>query len=82
MPKVLNYKIIIEQDEDGKFVASVPSIPGCYTEGDTYEKAIKNIKEAIELCLEVAKEDPNYASKINPDGASKFLGVTEVTISA
>lgn len=65
MPKVLNYRVIIEQDEDGVFVASVPSIPGCHTQGDTYEEVLKNIKEAIELCLEVAKEDKSYRSKIS-----------------
>ncbi len=82
MPKVLNYKIVIEQDEDEKFVASAPAIPGCYTEGDTYEEALKNIKEAIKLCLDVAKDDTDFASKINLDNHSKFIGITEVNISA
>lgn len=35
--RVLNLRALIEQDEDGIFVASVPSLPGCYTEGDTFE---------------------------------------------
>lgn len=47
MPKVLTYRVIIEQDEDGVFVASVPALQGCYTEGDTFEEAMKNIKETI-----------------------------------
>ncbi|MDO8452125.1 MAG: type II toxin-antitoxin system HicB family antitoxin [bacterium] len=62
--KVLEFKTHIEKDEDGFFVASVPAIPGCHTQGDTYEEAIKNVKEAIELCLEVAQEDPSYGEKI------------------
>ena len=49
MPKVLNFKVLIEQDEDGVFVASVPAIPGCHTQGKTYEEVIENVKEAIEL---------------------------------
>lgn len=84
MPKVLNFKVIIEQDEDGIFVASAPSIPGCYTQGKTYEEAIKNVKEAIELCLEEAKENKSYHSKINWDeneeGRSKFIGIAEVPV--
>lgn len=84
MPKVLNYRTLIEQDEDGVFVASVPSIPGCHTQGDTYEEAITNIKEAIELCLEVARDDVRYRSKIDfdrpQDGKTRFLGVVDVPI--
>lgn len=81
MPRVLNYRAIIEQDEDGVFVASVPSIPGCHTEGDTYEQAIKNVKEAIELCLEVAKNDKNYKEKISlpkRGSESRFIGIVNV----
>lgn len=83
MTKILNYRVIIEQDEDGVFVASVPSIPGCYTEGNTYEEVMKNIKEVVELCLEEAKENPDYNSKIDfdKDDGSKFLGVAEVSVS-
>lgn len=84
MPKVLNYRVIIEQDEDGVFVASAPAIPGCYTQGDTYEEVITRIKEAIELCLEVAREDKSYRSKIDwswiDEDKTKFLGVAEVPI--
>ena len=56
--KVLNFKTIIEQDEDGYFVASVPSVPGCHSQRKTYEEAVKNVNEALELALEVAKEKP------------------------
>ena len=80
MPKVKNFKVIIEQDEDGIFVADVPAIPGCYTQGKTYEEAVKGIKEVIELCLEEAKADPVYRAKINLEESSpdKFLGITSV----
>ena len=44
--------IVLEPQEEGGFTAFVPSLPGCISEGDTKEKAVKNIKEAIELYLE------------------------------
>lgn len=50
------YRIVIEPDDD-RFYAEIPSLPGCYSWGYTYEEALKNIKEALELCLEVASED-------------------------
>ena len=45
--------VIIEEDESGYFVAEVPALPGCLSQGKTYEEAITNIKEAIEGWLEV-----------------------------
>jgi len=60
----MNFRVIIEQDEDGVFVASVPAIPGCHTQGATYEDAVENVKEAIELCLEVAKDDRGYEQRL------------------
>lgn len=83
MPKVLNFRVILEQDEEGYFVASVPAIPGCHSQGKTYEEALKNIKEAIELCLEAADLDPRYKAKVDFGGASKlsrFLGITAIPV--
>lgn len=48
----MKYRVTIEQDEDGIFVAEVPSLPGCITQGNTRLEALTNIKEAIELYLE------------------------------
>ena len=48
----MKYRVLIEQDEDGVFVAEVPSLPGCISQGQTREQAIENIKEAIALYLE------------------------------
>ena len=48
----MKYRVLIEQDEDGVFVAEVPSLPGCISEGQTREEATENIREAIELYLE------------------------------
>ena len=44
--------IILEPQEEGGFTAYVPSLPGCISEGDSKEEAIKNIKEAVELYIE------------------------------
>lgn len=48
----MKYRVLIEQDEDGIFVAEVPSLPGCISQGNTRVEATENIKEAIELYLE------------------------------
>nr|VFJ89868.1 MAG: Predicted nuclease of the RNAse H fold, HicB family [Candidatus Kentron sp. H]VFJ90903.1 MAG: Predicted nuclease of the RNAse H fold, HicB family [Candidatus Kentron sp. H]VFJ97918.1 MAG: Predicted nuclease of the RNAse H fold, HicB family [Candidatus Kentron sp. H] len=50
------FTITLEQDEDGVWVSECPSIPGCVSQGETKEKAIANIREAIRLCLEVRAE--------------------------
>lgn len=52
----MKFKVVIEEDEDGGYVVSVPALPGCYSQGDTIEEALENIKEAIELYLEPDEE--------------------------
>ncbi len=52
--------VIIEQDEAGYYVAEVPALPGCLSQGKTYEEAISNIKEAIEGWLEVMESKRPY----------------------
>lgn len=48
----MKYRVLIEQDEDGVYVAEVPSLPGCISQGQTREQAIENIREAIAGYLE------------------------------
>ena len=48
--------VTIDRDEDGVWVAECPSIPGCVSQGDTKDEALANIREAIELCIEVRAE--------------------------
>ena len=48
--------VILEQDEDGYFIASCPFFKGCHSYGKTIEEAIENIKEVIEMCLEELEE--------------------------
>jgi predicted RNase H-like HicB family nuclease len=52
----MKYRVLIEQDEDGFFVAEVPSLPGCVTQGDTREEAVLNAREAISAYLESLAE--------------------------
>ena len=51
------YKAIFEPQEEGGYTVTVPSLPGCISEGDTYEETLANIKEAIALYLESLQED-------------------------
>ena len=54
----MRFKIILEEDEEvGGFITSCPSLPGCFSQGETAEEAIENIKEAIQACLESLAED-------------------------
>ena len=48
----MRLKIVLEKGEDGYVVASVPSLPGCHSQGKTKPEALKNIREAIDLYLE------------------------------
>ena len=53
--------IILEPSEEGGFTAIAPSLPGCISEGDTKEQALKNIKEAVELYLEAVEDDTTFS---------------------
>jgi predicted RNase H-like HicB family nuclease len=70
--KLMNqyFNVIIEKDEDGYFVASVPSLKGCHTQARTLDDLISRITEAIELCLEVQED-------IKP---LEFIGVQRIEI--
>ena len=58
----MKLKVIIHEEEGG-FWAEVPSIPGCVTQGETFEELLKNLYEAIEGCLSVDVEEPASCSK-------------------
>ncbi len=77
--KELQFKVLIEQDENGLYVASVPELPSCYTQGKTLEEARERIKEAIELVLESDREIKEEKLK-SPLSSSHFFGVEEITI--
>jgi predicted RNase H-like HicB family nuclease len=48
----VKYRVLVEQDEDGVFVAEVPSLPGCVSQGETRAAALENVREAIAVYLE------------------------------
>ncbi len=53
----MDIKVVLEKDEDGWFVATVPSLPGCVSQGKTEKEALKNIREAIRLHVRSMAED-------------------------
>jgi len=69
------FRVLIEKDEDGVFVASIPSLPGCHTQGKTFEEALDRSKKAVSLYLEVRKEE---ARKVIPQPS--FIGVENITV--
>jgi antitoxin HicB len=52
----MRYTVVLEQEEDGGYVVSVPALPGCVSQGDNRAEALKNIREAIELYVEDCRE--------------------------
>ena len=56
----MNIKVILEPSEEGGYTAVVPSLPGCISEGETREEALRSIQEAIELYLEPVDDDLDY----------------------
>ena len=69
--QIMDFNVIIEQDEDGIYVARVPEIDGCYTQGKNLQEVLERVKEAIEVCLEADKEE------INP---MRFVGIQRVQV--
>jgi predicted RNase H-like HicB family nuclease len=53
----MDIKVVLEKDEDGYFIATVPALPGCISQGRTEKLVLKNIKEAIELHVRTLAED-------------------------
>ena len=66
------FLVLIEKDEDGMLIGSVPAIKGCHTQAKTLPTLIERIKEAIHLCLEAERDH------IKP---LKFVGLQEIEIS-
>jgi predicted RNase H-like HicB family nuclease len=52
----MRYTVVLEREEDGGYVASVPALPGCVSQGDTRAEALKNIQEAIALYVEDCRD--------------------------
>ena len=79
---VLKYDVVFEEQEVGGYTVTVPSLPGCISEGDTFEEAKTNISEAITAYLESLAKD---GEKISQTDTNIFIGQVSVirpTISA
>lgn len=50
------FNIVVGRDEDGVYIASCPALQGCHSQGDTYEEAVENLKDAIRLHIEARRE--------------------------
>lgn len=59
---ITSYAVVFTPDEEGGYTATVPSLPGCISEGDTFEEAKKNIAEAIDLYTDVVGPSRSAAS--------------------
>ena len=67
----MKYRVFLEPDEDGVYVAEVPTLPGCITQGRTREEAVMNIKEAIAAYLESLKA---HGDPIPPSNSEEIMG--------
>ncbi len=56
----MNLKVVFEPSDEGGYTVHVPGLPGCISEGETKEDALKNIREAIELYLEPVMDDLRF----------------------
>ena len=65
------YSVVIERDSEGNYVASVPSLRGCHTQGKSLDEVIDRIREAIELCVETHGADSD---------ALEFVGIQKITV--
>jgi predicted RNase H-like HicB family nuclease len=69
-PTKREFYVIIERDEDGYYVGEVPQLQACYSQGETIDELMVNMKEVIELCLETE----------NDEQIPEFRGIQKVVI--
>ncbi len=70
-PKLYNLSVLIEKDEDGYFVATVPALKSCYTQAKTLEELYPRIQEVVALCLEEQKP-----------ASMQFVGLHQIQVAA
>ncbi|MFA6305569.1 MAG: type II toxin-antitoxin system HicB family antitoxin [Candidatus Gracilibacteria bacterium] len=73
MDKKIQFMVFIEQDEDGVYIGSLPSIPNCHAQGDTQQEMLKNLTEVAKLCLR--NLDKKAIQK------SRFIGIQNFELS-
>ena len=76
--KILTYEVIFEEAEEGGYSVSVASLPGCISEGDTFEEAKRNITEAISAYLESLAKD---GQQIETDNKNFFVGRVQIPLA-
>ena len=64
------FYVVIEKDEDGLYVGEVPQLKACYSQGETIDELMKNIREVIEMCLE----------ELQDESLTEFVGVQRVVV--
>ena len=64
------FSVIIEQDEDGYYIATVPELAGCHTQANSLDQLMKRVREAIHLCLEVEGRQKD----------NRFIGIQRVAV--
>ena len=69
--KKYNFTMLIEKDEDGIYIASVPALRGCHTQANSLEELLPRVKEVIELCVEVENEEIIQ---------NEFIGIQQVEV--
>jgi predicted RNase H-like HicB family nuclease len=57
----MKLRVVLEPSDEGGFTVTVPALPGCISEGDTREEALRNIREAIDLYLESVEDDASFS---------------------
>jgi predicted RNase H-like HicB family nuclease len=70
-----SFVVLIEKDEDGVFIGTVPSLKGCYSYGKTLDELMANLKEAIEAHFEAFKPEEEKAPPV-----TRFAGVQEIEV--
>ena len=65
------FTVYIEQDEDGIFIGSIPSVPSCHAQGKTQEEMLKNLQEVLKLCLRNTNQEIN----------SRFVGIQNLEVN-
>jgi predicted RNase H-like HicB family nuclease len=68
--KSKEFYVVIERDEDGLYVGEVPQLKACYSQGETVDELMQNIREVIEMCLE----------ELEDESITEFIGIQKVVV--
>lgn len=79
--QILEYTVIFEPAEEGGYVVSVPTLPGCVTQADTFEEAVKSMKDAMRGYLEVLKEEGEEIPQEKENIVITKISVANPTVS-